>query len=392
MKISPLPLRRIAGEQSEPRVIDADSSNAAGSPFLAPVAPDRKADRATVSCIIPALNEASSLRILLPMLIVQLQDLFAQWEILVIDDGSTDHTAAFMADFCECETRVRYLQLSRNFGKESALSAGLAACRGDVVVTLDADLQHPPAMIRKMIPHWEQGADMVYAVRETRGDEPLLKRLGTHLFYLLMKGTGRVRIAADAGDFRLMDRKVVDALNQLPERTRFMKGLFAWVGFRSEAVYYRPDQRRFGKSRFSLLRLITHGLEGLTAFTTWPLRMTMFAGLLMAGLAILYGLYVILEYFMVGNPVHGYPTLIVAQTFFAGVILSALGMVGEYVARIYEEVKQRPLFVVSERRGKGLQTRGLDTRKSEQEVLVESINDNTPASQPSATFRPTGTQ
>ncbi len=326
----------------------------------------RRAAEASVSCVIPALNEARSLAILLPMLTVLLRDAFASWEIIVVDDGSTDDTPAFMSEVCQREDRVRYLQLSRNFGKEAALSAGLELAVGQVVVTLDADLQHPPALIARMVVHWEQGADMVYAVREARADERLLKRIGTRIFYFLMKGTGKIRIEPDACDFRLMDRKVVQALCQLPERTRFMKGLYAWVGFRTQAVYYQPDERRFGTSRFNLFRLVGHGLQGLTAFTTWPLRMAMFGGMLLAGLALLYGLYVIFEYVMVGNPVRGYSTLIVAESFFAGIILISVGMVGEYVAHIYEEVKRRPLFIVSKQMGQGLSQgspRLLDVRR-----------------------------
>lgn len=314
----------------------------------------RRAGSASFSCIIPALNEARSLRILLPMLMVILRDAFAQWEIIVVDDGSTDDTATLMQDFCRQQPRIRYQQLSRNFGKESALSAGLGLSRGDIVVIMDADLQHPPALISSMVRQWEQGADMVYAVRQARGDERLVKRIGSQLFYLLMKGTGKVRITPDACDFRLLDRKVVDALCMLPERTRFMKGLYAWVGFRSEPVYYQPDERRFGSSKFSLFRLVTHAMEGLTAFTTWPLRVAMVSGMLMAGIAMLYGLYVILEYFAIGNPVRGYSTLIVAQVFFAGIILISIGMVGEYVAHIYEEVKHRPLYVINQTIGEGL--------------------------------------
>jgi len=320
----------------------------------APVEKIRNAAEVSASCVIPALNEARSLRILLPMLIVLLRDAFACWEIIVVDDGSADDTADFMNDFCQRDSRVRYLQLSRNFGKEAALSAGLDLALGEVVVTLDADLQHPPALIARMVAHWEQGADMVYAVREARSDERLLKRIGTRLFYFLMKGTGKIRIEPDACDFRLLDRKVVQALCQLPERTRFMKGLYAWVGFRTQAVYYQPDERRFGASRFSLFRLVGHALQGLTAFTTWPLRMAMFSGMLLAGLALLYGLYVIFEYVMIGNPVRGYSTLIVAESFFAGIILISVGMVGEYVAHIYEEVKSRPLYIASRHMGQGL--------------------------------------
>ncbi|AHG64930.1 putative glycosyltransferase, family 2 [Advenella mimigardefordensis DPN7] len=339
-----------------PQESHSDVRAAAGDVPVAPVAMPRvrKATEASVSCVIPALNEARSLRILLPMLIVLLHDAFACLEIIVVDDGSSDDTPEFMSEFCRRDARVRYLQLSRNFGKEAALSAGLELAMGQVVVTMDADLQHPPALIARMVAHWEQGIDMVYAVREARDDERLLKRIGTRLFYFLMKGTGKVRIQPDACDFRLLDRKVVQALCQLPERTRFMKGLYAWVGFRTQAVYYQPDERRFGASSFSLFRLIGHGLQGLTAFTTWPLRVAMFGGMLLAGLALLYGLYVVFEYLMIGNPVRGYSTLIVAQSFLAGIILISVGMVGEYVAHIYEEVKRRPLFIVSRQMGQGL--------------------------------------
>lgn len=348
-------LSPVAGAlHSRSTLVDDASAGGVAAASGALAGPRRDARTASVSCVVPALNEARSLRILLPMLIVLLREVFARWEIIVVDDGSTDDTPAFMSEFCRREARVRYLQLSRNFGKESALTAGLELAQGDVVITLDADLQHPPALIPRLIAQWEQGADMVYAVREARDDERLVKRIGAQLFYFMMKGTGKVRIEPDACDFRLMDRKVVDALCQLPERTRFMKGLYAWVGFRTEAVHYQPHERRFGKSSFSLLRLVTHGLEGLTSFTTWPLRVAMFGGVLLASLAILYGLYVIFEYMMIGNPVRGYSTLIVAQVFLAGIILIALGMIGEYVAHIYEEVKQRPLFIVNQTYGNGL--------------------------------------
>ena len=187
----------------------------------------------------------------------------------------------------------RYVQLSRNFGKEAALSAGLESATGDAVISLDADLQHPPALIEQMLARWAAGAEMVYAVRETRADESWAKRAGARWFYKLLSGARGVDVPAHAGDFRLMDRSVVDALNALPERTRFMKGLYAWVGFKGEALPYTPDERLHGNSRFSGLRLFRLALDGLTAFTTWPLRMVSLAGVVMALVGLCYAAYLV---------------------------------------------------------------------------------------------------
>lgn len=305
---------------------------------------------AQVSCIVPCLNEADNLRILLPALRHRLDSLCAGWEVIVIDDGSSDATAELMTEW-SMQDGFRYIQLSRNFGKEAAISAGLEAADGDVVICLDADMQHPPALIETMLRRWREGAEMVYAVRRDRDDESRFKRFGAHWFYRLLSGS-RVDVPAGAGDFRLMDRRVVEALVALPERTRFMKGLYAWVGFKSEALPYTPDARLHGESHFRPLRLFRLAMDGLTAFTTWPLRFVSLLGSAFALCSMLYGTYLVGSYLWVGNAVSGWTSIITALLFFAGVNLISLGVVGEYVARIFDEVKGRPLYVTRQRRGR----------------------------------------
>jgi glycosyltransferase involved in cell wall biosynthesis len=241
---------------------------------------------------------------------------------------------------------MRYVSLSRNFGKEAALTAGIDRARGDVVLLMDADLQHSPALIAEMIAAWRAGADMVYTVRATRGDESFLKKLGTKVFYRLVNAGAAVEIPANAGDFRLLDRAVVDALKSLPERNRFMKGLYAWVGFRSVAVDYVPDERHAGESSFSMRRLSRLAVTGVTAFTNTPLRLWSALGALIAVGAILGGVWFIIEHYTFGADVPGWATLAVSTMFFSGIQLLSIGILGEYVGRIFDEVKQRPVYLV----------------------------------------------
>ena len=325
-------------------------------------APARAAERArTVSCVIPAFNENENLRILLPGLEAILTSHSSAWEIIVVDDGSTDGTAELMAAWVRARG-FRYLQLSRNFGKEAALSAGLNAAEGDVAICLDADLQHPPALIPQMLERWRAGADMVCAVRASRDDESRIKQLGASLLYRILGSGNSIGIIADAGDFRLMDRTVVAALLRLPERTRFMKGLYAWVGFKTESIEYVPPERLHGPSRFGFLRLVTFAVDGITAFSTLPLRVLSLCGLVVALLAFLYGTYLIIEYLFVGNPVSGWTTIVTAMLFLSGVHLLGLGVIGAYISRIFDEVKQRPLYLLRNDVGSGLDTtaRGSD--------------------------------
>lgn len=298
-----------------------------------------------LSCIVPSLNEYDNLAILLPKLADTLSAVGVEWEIVVVDDGSTDDTARLMAEWSK-KAGFSYVQLSRNFGKEAALSAGLEVSKGQVVALLDADLQHPVSLIPRMLERWLAGVDNVYAVRENRKDEDCLKRLGSRLFYRLLTGSDRVQVPPNAGDFRLMDRQVVDALLRLPERNRFMKGLYAWVGFRAEAIEYTPAERLHGSSRFNLFRLLRLALAGLTAFTTWPLRLVSALGFISAILSLLYGGYLVVMYEIHGHEISGWTTIVTIQLFSVGVILISIGIVGEYVARIFEEVKGRPLYLI----------------------------------------------
>ncbi|ANN68612.1 glycosyltransferase family 2 protein [Bordetella bronchialis] len=304
-----------------------------------------------ISCVVPCLNECDNLRVLLPALMSMLSKLCTAWEVIVTDDGSTDGTADLMQKWSAIDG-FRYLRLSRNFGKEAALSAGLEASTGDVVISLDADMQHPPALIPEMLARWRAGADMVYAVRENRDSESWFKRAGSRLFYRMLSDGRGVDVPANAGDFRLMDRRVVQALNALPERTRFMKGLYAWVGFQAEALPYVPDARAHGNTHYSKRKLFKLAFAGLTAFTTWPLRLVSMMGLAFSLVSFAYGCYLVVDYLMYGNAVSGWTTIVAALMFFAGINLLSLGVVGEYVGRIFDEVKGRPLYVVREQRGK----------------------------------------
>ena len=308
----------------------------------------------SISCILPAYNEAVNLRGLVPQVVAALGALSPQFEVIVVDDGSRDDTALVMHGLCAAHTQLIYVQLSRNFGKESALTAGLDMAEGAVTVMMDADGQHPLPLLAAMLMKWKLGADVVYAVRKTRSDQSALQRRLTRLFYVLINWGSHVEIPVDAGDFRLMDRKVVEALKTLPERNRFMKGLYAWVGFRSEEIEYEPLPRADGISKFGLRRAMALALTGMLAFSTVPLRLTMWTGVLLALGAVGYGLWVVLEYFIQDQTVPGYATIVVGMMFLSGMQLLAIGILAEYVGRIYDEVKRRPTYLVMQRTGNGL--------------------------------------
>jgi polyisoprenyl-phosphate glycosyltransferase len=308
--------------------------------------------RPSLSVVVPAYNEAANLPLLLKQLTSALSQLTQRWEILVVDDGSTDATALALQPWLLLPG-VRGLRLSRNFGKEAALTAGLDRAEGDVVVLMDADGQHPPALIAPMLDAWRSGADMVCASRQSWHDESLIKRLGTRLFYRVANASSPVPIPAGAGDFRLMDRRIVEALKSLPERNRFMKGLYAWVGFETRFVPYTPQPRRDGRSRFSLRRLVRLALTGITAFSNFPLRVWSGVGAAVALLALGYGGWIVIEHYTSGHPIPGWATLVAGLMFFSGVQLLSIGILGEYIGRVFEEVKQRPLYFVSAEAGRG---------------------------------------
>lgn len=308
----------------------------------------------SLSCVIPAYNEARNLGTVVPQILTTLRALGTQIELIVVDDGSRDDTPQVMQALCAAHPEVVYLKLSRNFGKEPALTAGIDATRGEVVFLMDADGQHPIALLPEMLQKWKEGSDVVYAVRKTRDDQSGLQASLTGLFYKLVNYGNRVKIPPNAGDFRLMDRKVVDALKRLPERNRFMKGLYAWVGFNSTAIDYQPLPRADGQSNFGLRGSLSLALTGILAFSIAPLRALTLCGLILSAVALGYGSWVVGEYFITGIAVPGYATIVVGMMFFSGIQLLSIGILAEYVGRIYEEVKQRPAYLVSQRTGAGL--------------------------------------
>ena len=300
-----------------------------------------------LSVVVPAYNEAGALASTLDMIAHHLAALVPHYEIVVVDDGSRDATAQIAAD-CTQRLPVTLVRFSRNFGKEAAISAGLQHARGDVVVCMDADGQHSADLLGTMLTHWREGWDMVYAVRADRAQQGLFNQIGSKLFYRMMNMGGRLDIPPNAGDFRLMDRRVVDALLALPERQRFMKGMYAWVGFRSIGIPYTPLPRAAGETTFNRLNLMRLAWTGLTSFSVLPLRMASLIGLLLSSIAFAYGLYIVVEKMLLGVDVPGWPTVVVSIMFFSGVQLLFIGVLGEYLARVYEEVKGRPPYVVAE--------------------------------------------
>lgn len=267
-------------------------------------------------------------------------------ELLFVDDGSRDGSAEYLTRQATGNATIRIIRLSRNFGKEAALTAGLDYARGEAVVILDADLQDPPELIPEMVAQWRQGADVVLMQRQSRAGESWFKRTTAHLFYRLLQHLSRSHIPVDTGDFRLMSRRAVEALKQLPERNRFMKGLFAWVGMPTVLLKYDRAPRAAGTSKWDYLGLVQLAIEGITSFSISPLRWAMGLGILAALIGAAFGLWIIFKAVILGDPVQGYPSLIAIITFLGGIQLLAMGIVGEYVGKTYIEAKQRPNYLV----------------------------------------------
>lgn len=300
----------------------------------------------SLSVVVPAYNESTNLIKFVEALKNSILPLTSHYEILIINDGSMDDTSEIGQQLA-LSPGIRYLEFSRNFGKEAALSAGIDFARGDAVLLIDADFQHPMDKLAEMHSLWLNGYEMIYGVIVDRGNESWAKRFGTRFFYYLMSAGTDVPIPQNAGDFRWLDRKVVNALKALPERNRFMKGLYAWVGFKSVGLPFIPADRYSGVSSFKFSSLLKLALSGITAFSTLPLRLWTFVGAFVSILAIAYGIYVALDTLLYGNPVGGWPTITVALMLFSGVQLLSIGILGEYIGRIFNEVKQRPLYVVA---------------------------------------------
>ena len=316
--------------------------------------PARPNPTPSISCVIPAYNEAASLQSTLGAMLATLRPLFRRIELIVVDDGSKDDTASIVLQMGAANPEVVLLRLSRNFGKEAALTAGMEAAGGDLLLFVDADGQHPTDLVGPMLQGWQDGADVVYGVRRLRDDQSRLHRRMIKTFYRLINWGSAIDIPAGAGDFRLMDRKVVEALKALPERNRFMKGFYAWVGFKSLALDYEPLPRFQGRTHFGLRGAFRLAVTGMLAFSTAPLRALSVVGFLLALAALAYGAWVLFEVFYWGIAAPGFATIVVAMMFLSGIQLLSIGVLAEYVGRIYDEVKRRPIYVVSERQGLGL--------------------------------------
>ena len=306
-----------------------------------------------LSVVIPVYNEEAGLIALHQRLSHVLEQLGCTAEVVYVDDGSKDNSATLLRQLAASDPRVLVLGLSRNFGKEIAVSAGIDYAQGDAVVVLDADLQDPPELIGDMMQHWRAGLDCVLMRRASREGETWLKKKTSSVFYRLLRRIGDVDIPPDVGDFRLMSRRAVDALRRCHERTRYMKGLFAWVGYPTVTLEYQRDARHAGTSKWNYWRLWNLALEGITSFSTAPLKLASYVGVFVALSAFFYGAWVLIKALFVGDPVPGYPSLMVVVMFLGGTQLMAIGIIGEYLARVFVEVKQRPLYLVADVHSQG---------------------------------------
>lgn len=301
-----------------------------------------------LSVVCPAFNESAVLEEFHATLSQVLEAENQRYEIVFVNDGSVDATLSVMRALRRGRPNVAIVDLSRNYGKEIAMSAGLDHARGDAILIIDADLQHPPALVPTLIDGWREGYDIIYGVRRARDSDTFLRRRTAHAFYRIMGRIGRTPIPENAGDFRLLSRKAVDAIRSMREHHRFMKGVFAWVGFPTKAVPYDVAERRAGSSKFNLWKLWNFSIEGVTSHTLAPLKVSTYLGLAVATLALVYGAFVVIETIVNGNPVPGYPTLVTLMLFLGGVQLIVLGVMGEYLGRVFNETKGRPLYFTNE--------------------------------------------
>lgn len=306
-----------------------------------------------ISILVPMYNEQEVLSALYDRLFALMDgNPEYEWEVVMVNDGSKDNTAMLALQIHERDGRFHIVNLSRNYGKETAMLAGFDTVSGDCTVIMDADLQHPPEVIPDMIKEWEKGFDDVYGERITRGKEPWLRKKLSLLYYNILQRTTRVPILKNVGDFRLLDKSCVKALRQLRETHRYTKGLYCYIGFKKTSVPFEQAGREAGETKWNFIRLLGLAIEGITSYTTLPLRFATLVGGVVSAVAMLYLLYILFKTFLVGDPVAGFPTLMVCLLFLGGVILLTLGVMGEYVARIFDESKQRPVYFIREIDGK----------------------------------------
>lgn len=303
-----------------------------------------------VTVLVPAYNEYDSLPSLYNVM-AEVMLLLSQydWQLLFVDDGSTDGTLDVIKQLYRQDNRVNYISLSRNFGKENAMLAGFDHTKGDCVIILDADLQDPPSLIPSMLQEWENGYQDVYAKRTKRGKESAIRRKLSLFYYSFLAKISDVEILQNVGDFRLLDRQCIDVLCQMRESQRYTKGLFCWIGFRKKEILYEKHDRTQGKSSWNLLQLLNLATEGITSFSIMPLRISTIMGLISSLSAIIYMLYFFIKTLLYGDEVQGFPTLIVVILFLGGMQLFSLGIIGEYIGRVFYESKHRPVYVIAEK-------------------------------------------
>ncbi len=299
-----------------------------------------------ISLVCPAYNEEDTILPFLETVVPILDDMDISYEIVFVNDGSRDRTLEKLLEAKKRYPHIRIINLSRNFGKEAALTAGIDRAKGRAVIPIDVDLQHPPEVIRDFVKKWRDGYDVVVGKRVTRTGEHPLKKLSARWFYNLHNKISHIEIPADIGDFRLMDRKVVEALKKLPENQRFMKGLFAWVGFKSAVVEYEQNERVAGESSFNGWKLWNFAIDGITSFSTVPLRIWLYLGFVISMLSFVLGIYIVLEVVIEGIEVPGYASTILMVLFLGGIQLIGIGILGEYIGRIFQEVKRRPPYII----------------------------------------------
>jgi len=304
-----------------------------------------------ISLVIPMHNEEASLPQLFERLKKCLEPVTTNYEIICVDDGSRDNTHALLKEYHRQDSRIKIIHLTRNFGKEAALTAALDFASGRAVIPIDADLQDPPELIPDMVAKWREGYKVVLATRRSRPGDSWLKRVSADWFYKAMNSVSTVKLPPNTGDFRLMDACVVEAVRRLPERTRFMKGIFAWAGFLTTAIYFDRDARVAGATTWNYWKLWKFALDGIFSFTSVPLRVWTYVGALISLLSFLWALFIIIRTLLFGVNVPGYASLMVAILFMGGMQLLSVGIIGEYIGRIYRETKQRPLYLVQEKSG-----------------------------------------
>lgn len=307
--------------------------------------------RLSISCVVPVCNEEDNIVDFIRQASAQLERLGNEYELILVDDGSHDTSVTQIKTLMPDFPNLKLIVLSRNFGKEQAITAGLRATQGDVAMIIDADFQHPIELIPDFLQHWAQGYDMVYGVRNNREHDGLIKKQLTRVFYKLMNLIANINIPANAGDFRLLDRKVVDALNNLQEKNRYMKGLYAWVGYQSIGIPFEVSERRNGHSGWSFKKLFNLAITGITSFSDVPLRAWTVIGSMISFVSLLYAFWIVMKTLVYGVDTPGFATLIVAITFIGGIQILSIGIIGEYIASIFNEVKQRPQYLIDEQLG-----------------------------------------